>query len=92
MPQMTAFVSITRMRTWDRPGKAIVRGRLKKARETAKLTSMPNEGRKKLRHQARVKIMHDGLPVSTTRPVGVSLPVARSTRKATMLWLSRLAA
>ena len=42
--------------------------------------------------QARVKMMQDGLPVSTAWPVGVSLPVAVSTANATMLSLSRLAA
>ncbi len=42
--------------------------------------------------QARAKMMQDGLPVSTTWPVGVSLPVAASTMNTTMLSLSRLAA
>ena len=31
------------------------------------------------------KTMHEGLPVSTIWPVGVSLPVSRLTRKATMV-------
>jgi hypothetical protein len=42
--------------------------------------------------QAPAKMMQDGLPVSTARPVGVSLPVAVSTANTTMLSLSRLAA
>ena len=42
--------------------------------------------------QARAKMMQEGLPVSTTWPVGVSLPVAVSTVNTAMLSLSRFAA
>jgi hypothetical protein len=41
---------------------------------------------------ARAKMMQEGLPVSTTWPVGVSLPVLSSTRNAMILSLSRFAA
>jgi hypothetical protein len=44
-------------------------------------------------HQAYAgaNMTQEGLPVSTTRPVGVGLPVTESIRKATMLWLCKLA-